>query len=512
MIRKFKFLLVSVFAFTIIILFVIQNCSLVQDKAARISELMNIYQDYGLFNGSILVAENGKVIFKKSFGFANMEWDICNKPNTKFALASVTKQFTAMLIMQLVEEGKVKLDGTITGYLPEYRKDTGDIITIHHLLTHTSGIPNYFAHPEFWDEHPDKHADLDDMVKRFCSEDLEFVPGSKFTYSNSGYYILGLIIEKVTGKNYEEVLQEKILKPLEMYNTGLDRSEIVLENRASGYIKLFNNEFQNRPPFYMQNSFSSGGMYSTVEDLYLWDQSLYTEKLLSENYKDLMFKSHVSGWDGSYAYGWHIENFIFNGMQDSIKTISHGGVGSGSSSSLIRMIDHKHTIILISNIARTNLNDISLNIKKILYDKPYSLPKKSIAETIAKTILDIGIDEAINQYYKLKNDDFDSYNFDEEELNNLGYYLIGLKKIEVAIEIFKLNVDVLPEAFNTYDSLGKAYMINGDKELAILNYEKSLELNPDNANAVEMLKKLKENKNKMRIIDTIHNNIQIIIK
>ena len=221
---------------TFILAIVLPLFMFAQDKTNEIDKLMQTYYDYGRFNGTVLVAENGKVIFKKGYGLANMEWNIPNKSDTKFRLASITKQFTSMLIMQLVEEGKIKIDSKITDYLPEYRKDTGDKVTIHHLLTHTSGIPSYTNRPG-WQEMTQKRHSVDEMVQEGCSDNLEFEPGTKFSYNNSGYFLLGAIIEKVTNKPYETVLEEKIFEPVGMKNSGYDHFETIIENRAAGYQK-----------------------------------------------------------------------------------------------------------------------------------------------------------------------------------------------------------------------------------------------------------------------------------
>src|ERR1041385_1040776 len=182
---------------------------LAQDKAAKIDELMKVYNSYRQFNGAVLVAENGKVIFKKGYGMANMEWNIPVETDTKFRLGSITKQFTSMLIMQLVQEGKIKLDGKLTDYLTDYRKDTGDRITIHQLLNHTSGIPSYTGLPNFFQDISRNPYTVSDFVKKYASGDLEFEPGTKWNYNNSGYFLLGAIIERVSGKTYEQVLKDR---------------------------------------------------------------------------------------------------------------------------------------------------------------------------------------------------------------------------------------------------------------------------------------------------------------
>ncbi|HSF48440.1 MAG TPA: serine hydrolase domain-containing protein, partial [Burkholderiales bacterium] len=266
-----------------------QPSVLAQDKASKIDELMKVYNGYRQFNGAVLVAENGKIIFKKGYGMANMEWNIPVETDTKFRLGSITKQFTSMLILQLVHEGKIKLEGKLTDYLPDYRKDTGDRITIHQLLNHTSGIPSYTGLPNFSQEISRNPYNVSDFVKKYASGDLEFEPGTKFKYNNSGYFLLGAIVERVTGKPYEQALKERILDPLGMKNTGYDRHATILAKRAAAYEKRPDG-YINAPYLDMSLPYAAGSLYSTVEDLYLWDQALYTDKLLSAQLKELMFK------------------------------------------------------------------------------------------------------------------------------------------------------------------------------------------------------------------------------
>ncbi len=250
------------------------NVGLANDKASKIDAYLTQSNDIGQFSGTALVAQNGKVIYKKAFGYANLEWQVPNEIDSKFRISSMSKQFTAMLIMQLVEEEKINVEGKITDYLPKYRKDTGDRITIHQLLTHTSGIEGMPG----WSDLTRKNFNVAYIVENLCIGDLAFEPGSLHRYSNTGYYLLGAIIEAVTDKPFAEVLREKILNPLDMSNTGVDDERKILRKRASGYNKPLA-EYVNDRYFVMEMNLSNGAMYSTVDDLHKWDQALYTEKL-----------------------------------------------------------------------------------------------------------------------------------------------------------------------------------------------------------------------------------------
>ena len=286
---------------SIAIILLAQHAAIAQDHAAKIQEVLALAHKYRQFNGTALVAENGKVIYKGAFGPANIEWNIPNTPDTKFRLGSITKQFTATVILQLVEQGKIKLDAKLTDYLPEYRKDTGDKVTIHHLLTHTSGIPSYTSQSGFFENVSRNPYKVDEFVKKYASGDLEFEPGSKYTYNNSGYFLLGAIIERVTGKPYEQVLKANIFDPVGMTNTGYDHHDTLIPKRASGYRKTPDG-YTNAPYLDMSIPYAAGSLYSTVEDLLVWDQALYTDKLLSAQSKALMYKPFLD----EYGYGWVI--------------------------------------------------------------------------------------------------------------------------------------------------------------------------------------------------------------
>lgn len=475
------------YAAVLLLLFICPYAALAQDHAAKIQEVLALAHKYRQFNGAALVAENGKVVYKGAFGMANIEWGIPNTPDTKFRLGSITKQFTAMLTLQLVEQGKIKLDGKISDYLPNYRKDIGEKVTVHHLLTHTSGIPSYTSQPGFFENVSRNPYKVGDFVKQYASGNLDFEPGSKYSYNNSGYFLLGAIIEQVTGKSYEQVLQESILDPAGMKNTGYDHHNTIIPKRATGYSKTPDG-YANAPYLDMSIPYAAGSMYSTVEDLYLWDQALYTDKLISAQSKELMYKPFLR----DYAYGWIVRNASFKHNDQPVQVIGHGGGINGFTTTIVRYPKEKNLIVMLDNTGTSYLDRLSDSIAKILYNQPYEPPKISIAETLETTIREKGIAAGIAQYRDLKAKQAATYNFDEPELNTLGYRLLRTGKPREAIEIFKLNVQAYPQGFNTYDSLGEAYLTVNERELAIQNYKKSLDLNPSNSGAAEALKKLEK--------------------
>ncbi len=457
-----------------------------QNKVEKLDALISAYVKEGQFNGSVLVAEKGEIIYKKGFGMANMEWDIPNQPDTKFRLASVTKQFTAMLIMQLVSDNKLKLDVPITTYLPDYPKKNGDIITIHQLLTHSSGIPNYTSFPNFREIMNNSYSPKE-LVNLFADSTLEFTPGERFQYSNSGYILLGYIIEKITGQSYEQVLQDKIFTPLNMNNSGYDHNSSVIKNRASGYNQVGNN-FQNANYIDMSVPFSAGGIYSTVEDLYLWDQALYTEKLLPLKYRDLLFAANIPAGDHYYGYGWEMGKMPVGSSGEKVETISHSGDINGFNTEITRIPSDKILVVLLNNTGGGQLYDMTFGIIGILYNKPFNFPKKSIAYSVLNIIDKEGIQSALSYYKEIK--DSDSYQLNENEMNVAGYQLLQSGRTKEAASIFKLNVEAFPNSYNTYDSYGEAVLALGDTTKAIENYTKSVKLNPGNENGLKTLNKL----------------------
>jgi len=457
------------------------------DKAAKIDQLARQYADCCQFTGTVLVSEHDKVIFKGGYGLANREWNIPNAPDVKFRVGSITKQFTSMLVLQQVAKGSIKLDGHISDYLPYYRKDTGSRVTIAQLLSHTSGIPSYTDDPKFFPDVSRNYYAVDDFVTKFCSGDLQFEPGTKFHYDNSGYFVLGAILEHVTGKKYEDLLQENILTPVGMRDTGYDHWATIIAKRASGYQETFDG-IENAPYLDMALPYAAGSLYSTVEDLYKWDQALYTDKLLPADLKRKLFTPNLE----EYGFGWAIHVIAKDQPSPGKTMITHGGGINGFNTNEVRLVDDHSLIVIFNNTPGADLNQFARDIRAILYGQEPSAPKGSPVHDLRETLRTRGLDAMIAQYKELGRSSSTKYMFNDGALNRIGYDLLERDRVSDAITVFRLNAEEYPKVANVYDSLAEAYAKAGNRQLAIENYKRSLELDPKNQNAIDRLKELEK--------------------
>jgi len=331
--------------------------------AKKAEAYLQVHVDNHDFSGSVLMARDGKILFSKAYGFANREWDVPNTPQTKFRLGSITKQFTAMAIMQLQEKGLLSVSDPFSKYAPEF--PNGDRFTIHHLLTHTSGVFSITSLPDFR-KLMIEPLSMEEIFSKFQDRPLEFEPGSQFKYSNSGYIMLGHVIEVVTGESYAEYLRKNIFAPLGMADTGYDDFIEVIKNRASGYsYSRIDGKFTNAPYIDMHIPHGAGALYSTVEDLYTWDRALYTEKLVSTESLKTIFTPNLNG----YGYGWGIVD------NNGRKIHAHNGGIQGFVSHISRYPGEKAVLIILSNLVTSPLQDIGRNLRAILLGKSYEMPE-----------------------------------------------------------------------------------------------------------------------------------------
>lgn len=354
------------------------------DKVQQIDRLVALYQKYGYINGAILVADRGNVLYAKGIGEANMESHTPNTPRTRFGIASITKQFTAALVLQQIAEGKILLHGSVSDYLPWYRKDTGSRMTVGQLLHHTSGLPPDFDSPEFSASAEARHHyEPQEFSERVCQPALTSEPGTKWQYSNCGYDLLGLILERVTGLSFDELLHRRILDPLGLKDTGMDRNDLAQSGGASGYLRHAGPRYSPGPYLDRGHIYSAGAIYSTVEDLFRWNQALSGDNLFSKEIRDQIFTPGKNDW----GYGWFITK-IPTGQPGAGSTMAEmrGDMPENFFAWTLRYPERDAVIIVLRNVYGST-EGLEQNIQAILFDAEPRLPSRSPKDLAAQVWL-----------------------------------------------------------------------------------------------------------------------------
>lgn len=336
----------------------------VLSQPARIDSFMNSYVKNNNFNGTVLIHKDGRTDYHKSFGLANIPFNVPDKNETKYKIASITKLFTAVLIMQLQERGKIDPAKTIRSYLPGYKGGGADKVTVHQLLNHTSGMVNIDTITSVESALRNglgiyqKPYTTDELLVKYCSDTLVAEPGKVFNYNNADYIILGKIIEKVTGKTYNEALNEFILRPLGMVNSGLVYQHQIIPGLADTY--FYRDDLQalvNDLPVYMENWYASGAMYSTTGDLLKFTNALFGLKLLKQPSLDRMFTPALD----EYAYGvWIYKDYQINKKMYTI--VKRPGRIMGAQGMLFHILEADITILILSNTGTTSLDEFAAKI------------------------------------------------------------------------------------------------------------------------------------------------------
>lgn len=448
--------------------------------AAKADEYLRAAVEHDQFTGAVLIARDGKPVFSRGYGKANYELDVPNTPDTVFQIASLTKQFTAAAILQLQERGKLKVGDPVCKYVDDCPAAWRPI-TLRHLLTHTSGIKNFSSLPG-WDEDIGRRTYRPyELVDLFRNLPLEFAPGERFKYSNSGYVLLGLVIERASGKRYGEFLHENIFAPLGMTRTVFDDNLTLIPGRAAGYYSR-GTDFVLTPYNVNQSTqFAGSGIATTTKDLLVWDQALYTTRLLSQPSLDEMFAPYKN----DYAYGWQ------TGQKLGRRKLDHSGSNDGYSSYLIRFPDQRVTVIVLSNSDRTSAGKAGSNLASIVFGAPYTLPKPQLRDMLWNTIVQKGAQAGIRQYRELRRTEPRDHNFGDETLIDLGYDLIDDRRLAEASAIFAFNLEMFPKSAYSYDGFADIALAQGDRRKGVAYFEKSLSIDPDNEYASEALQRLR---------------------
>jgi CubicO group peptidase (beta-lactamase class C family) len=344
------------------------------DEAAVKARLEQVAQSYTAGNaymGTVLVVDGDKVLLDKGYGMADLGWGNANAPDVKFHLGSLTKQFTAALVLLLQEDGKLKIDDPVSKYLPDTPK-TWENITLAELLGHTSGIPNFTDLKEFGVWRMSPHT-VDEELTFFKDKPLDFEPGSKFAYSNSNFEVLGAVIEKVSGKKYVDMLQERILTPLGMKDSGLDTDELILPRRAQGYMQgkdglvLARSESMTVP-------WAAGSMYSTTGDLLKWEHGLFGGKVLNAD----SLKAMTTPGKGNYGLG------VFISDKDGVKVVDHGGGIEGFNTHLAYVPEKRIAIVVLGNVNGGAPGQMGGQLLDVVLGKPVTLASERKAVPITK--------------------------------------------------------------------------------------------------------------------------------
>ncbi|HET6999927.1 MAG TPA: serine hydrolase [Puia sp.] len=335
------------------------GCNYGQVSPASLDSLVSAYANQNAFNGTILVAQKGKILLDKGYGFQNKKDNIPNNANTVYQIGSITKQFTSAIILQLVEKQKMTLQDRLSKYIPDY--PMGDSITVENLLTHTAGIYNYTNDVNFMLTSSERPIARDSLINLFKNKPLDFPPGTNWSYTNSGYILLGVIIEKVTHKSYFQVVRENIFEPLGMSHTGFDFTDLKSPDKAVGYSGNF-----SKPVGIVDSSvsFAAGSIYTTVGDLYKWDRALYTDRIISQASLQKAFTPYKS----NYGYGWQIVT------EYNKKITKHNGGITGFASIILRVPDDQICIIAFTNLPSTSLDPIANQINGLFNGKKPDVP------------------------------------------------------------------------------------------------------------------------------------------
>jgi CubicO group peptidase (beta-lactamase class C family) len=453
----------------------------------KIDKIITAEAKHDLFSGAVLVAREGEIIYAKGVGEANKEYHIENGLDTQFNISSVQKSFIATVIMQLYQEGTIDLEDPLTKYFPDCPYGTADQILIKHLLNHTSGLGEYRDSEEY-QKHSDSYTCIDDVLPFVYKKEPAFLPGERFRYSNAGVLFLKAIIEKVEGKSFKEVLEERIFHPLDMNHTTLLRGGELLPHRATAYMLADDGETYLRI-LSEPSAYAGGGIYTTVRDLLKFDQALNGDMLLNARNKKIMFTPIEPS--PNYAYGWIVDR------SGGTSVVFHSGSSGGFNSEFRRYPENGYTLIVLSNYAGA-ASELADRIERMLLDLPYSMA----------TEIDLFYRRGMLFQMRDKHRKaigFFEKNTDKAEPHLPSLYQSARSRIlgefdqEKAIEILDVYIkhadeSTQPSIAAAWWRKGIAYEQLGVVKKAIESHKKSLELDPGFDLPIEALKRIEGKK------------------
>ncbi|WP_206022287.1 serine hydrolase domain-containing protein [Pseudoflavitalea sp. G-6-1-2] len=421
----------------------------------------------GLFNGNLLVVDKGKPVYSAAIGFADSTHTKKLTTDHRFHIGSIAKEFNSVAIMLLVQQGKLKLSDPVTSFLPDMPAWMGKI-TVLHLLQYRSGLPNVN-----WDQ---AKSDADIMKQLKETTAPMFEPGTSYAYYNTNVFLQRRIVEKISGLSFNQFVKQYLLIPAKMKTALVDPAE-----KDPLVARCFDNDNkQGRLEYTM-----SGWTSVTLADFYNWSVCLEKFCLLTpDNTRQILIPA-ASGQQAGLGKG-AMENNL-------ITRHEHDGTADSYQALLVSNPTIGRLVILLTNNKQNNLGDINTCIQAILDDKPYTAPRKKFSVAIQKELDTIRASSLIDQFEKLKMHSPDEYYFnDEYEFNSIGYVLLSKQRIDEAIKVFEYNTKLFPASGNVWDSLGEAYLKQGDKANALRCYKKAVSLDPGNTGALKIIAELEK--------------------
>lgn len=438
-----------------------------QNKAVTIDSMIHRSNRAGLFSGNILVVDGGKVVYKNAIGFTDASLKEPLTDKYRFHIGSIAKEFNAVGIMMLQEQGKLSIDDKVSKFFPELPA-WANKVSVKNLLQYTSGIPDVK-----WKTVTNDAANMADLMKL---EKLDFEPGTKYAYNNNNVFMQRRIIEKITGMPFNKFVEEKLLKPAGMATAVIDP-----DDNTPLMAKSYTNEGKQGPLIYP----ITGWVAVTLEDFYKWEQALENFKLISPASTKVLVTAF--GVDNQCGLG--------GGTVEGNKLIFHKHDGSSVyyQALVVGSPLKGRTVILMTNNRQNNIFDIDKAIQNILDGKPFGQPKRSMLADFQKQLDTLSGEKVLAFYKNLKATQPDKYGFDSETtLNEIGYSLMNGKNLDAAIVVFEYNTALFPTSGNVFDSLGEAYYNKGDKTKALLNYKRAVKLDPTNGAAKAIVAELEK--------------------